>query len=144
MKYPQIESLVPETEHFDLSAINEGVYLTVGHINNIEESLQTSSTAVEAVQNNLATANNTIEELNQSISTLNDTVTANENTIADRDATITALEARVTELGGQSSGKGTALAIKQDEQDESNKKTPSYLDDNNPSNAWVDKKVKRK
>jgi chromosome segregation ATPase len=144
MKYPQIESLVPEKEHFDLSAINEGVYLTVGHVTNIEESLQTSSTAVEAVQSNLAEANNTIEDLNQSISTLNDTVTAHESTISDRDAKITALEARVTELGGQSSGKGTTLPVNQDEQDESNKPTPSYLDDSNPINSWIDKKVKRK
>lgn len=144
MKYPQIQSLVPEKEHFDLSAINEGVYLTVGHITNIEESLQESSTAVEAVQNNLDAANVAVTELNEIISELNAAATISANTIADRDAKITDLEARVTELGGQSSGKGTTLPVNHDEQDESNKPTPSYLDDSNPINEWADKKVKRK
>jgi chromosome segregation ATPase len=142
MKYPRVKELVPENEHFDESAVNEGVWLSQNHLNNVEESLQESSTAIDAVQSNLDAANNTITELNETISTLNDTVTANEQTISERDATIAALETRVTELGGQSSGKGTNLSIKQDE--ESNNKKPSYLDDNNPINSWADKKVKRK
>lgn len=142
-KYPQIESLVPEKEHFDESAINEGVYLTVGHIDNIEQTLANATTATEAIQESLDAEVEKTTELTATINSLNQAATATTQAIAAKDAAIIVLEAKVAELGGKSSGKGTALTIKEDEQENSSKQ-PSYLDDNNPINSWIDTKVKKK
>ncbi len=142
MKYPRLNELIPEGEHFDESAVNEGVWLTVTHLNNIEESLSQSTTAIEAVENNLAVANNNISELEKTVNDLQKSVNDANQTITKNNSTIAALQAKITELGGQSSGNGTTLLIQQDEAESS--KEPSYLDDNNPINSWADKKLRKK
>lgn len=56
MEYPQLTALVPQGEHFDSSAINEGVYLTEGHLNNIEASLAGQATVVAEMQQQIDNA----------------------------------------------------------------------------------------
>lgn len=123
MKYPKVKDLVPAGEHFDESAIvNEGGFLSVAHLDAIENQLTESGTAYATLQTQLDEANangttlqTTIEGLNTEISGLKTAATASANTINTQQARITALEAENAELGGQSSGTGTALVVKKDE-----------------------------
>lgn len=87
----RITALVPEGEHFDATALNEGIWFTEGHVNAIEAALEASetsaaeqteqitsltnqvteaNTARTAAETNLATANATIESLNEKIAKL--------------------------------------------------------------------------
>lgn len=91
MEYTNITALVPTGEHFDSSAINEGVYLTVAHVNAIEKSLGGHATALadQALQAQQAVAAQQTAEA--SLATAN-------QTIADRDATIVAKDAEIAKL----------------------------------------------
>ena len=42
MEYPRITALVPNGEHFDSTAVNEGIWLTTGHFSAIEIALEAS------------------------------------------------------------------------------------------------------
>lgn len=131
MEYPKLNSLVPQGEHFDESAINgEGVWLSTGHVNAIENFLASDEVAKE-----LETANTTIGTLNTKVSDLETAATKSANRITE-------LEGQVAELGKKSSGSGTKVVTKADEHVDK-KPVPSYLDDNNPANQFADKRIKR-
>lgn len=84
MEYTNIIAAVPAGEHFDASAVNEGVWMSVAHLNSIEAVMATFNTqlddqalqAQQAVEANgtltdaLNTANATIEERNAEIASL--------------------------------------------------------------------------
>jgi chromosome segregation ATPase len=124
MEYTQIKALVPEGEHFDTTAINEGVWLSEGHLNKLEESLSGLAAAkaslIQQHETAIATLNKEHETVLSGVKTENDAVvssinekltnqalqaqqateglnTANE-TIAARDARIVELEAKVAKL----------------------------------------------
>ncbi len=90
-KYEKIAALVPEGEHFDATAINEGVYLTTAHIANIEVSLLNQDTVVAEMQTQ-------IDAANQQNETDAQTIADRDATIKGKDAQITALEAEVATL----------------------------------------------
>lgn len=46
MNYPRITALVPQGEHFDSTALNEGIWLTTGHFSAIEIALETVNGSV--------------------------------------------------------------------------------------------------
>lgn len=123
MSYPKIKSLAPAGEHFDESAIvNEGGFLSVAHLGTIENHLVDNAAAYATLEQqfNEATASattlqTTIDGLNTQISGLNDTAIASATTINTQANRITELEAQVVALGGQSSGSGTVLVTKKDE-----------------------------
>jgi hypothetical protein len=57
MPYTRIISLVPDGEHFDASAIGEGVWLSTGHLNSIESSLEQNGAAFETSEATIKTLN---------------------------------------------------------------------------------------
>ena len=131
MKYPHLSATVPQGEHFDSSAVNEGVWLTAAHIDSIEASLATNAELVISNSNSAET-----------ISGLNTAASDNATTISTQAARIQELEAQVVELGGKASGNGSVLVVKEDEHTDKTP-VPAYLDDNNEFNQWVDKQTKR-
>ena len=84
MEHTQIISLVPEGEYFDASAINEGVYLSVAHLNAIEAQLALSAGNIEAAMEEVSAANSAVDAAKQ--------------TIDQQAATIAALEEEVKTL----------------------------------------------
>lgn len=143
MPYTRITSLVPEGEHFDESAVGEGVWLSTGHLNSIESTLEQSTVALETAEANL-TANIEqgtviVQERNEAQAALQ---TANA-TIATQTTRIAELEAQVAQLGKAPSGSGSTLVVEKDETVEE-KPVASYASDNNPANAWVDKQLRKK
>ncbi len=91
MEYPQIISLVPADEHFDASVIGEGVYLSVAHVNAIEEKLKGAATASTAV------ADAAIASANEIVA-LTDHLNASKQVITERDATIAAQAIEIANL----------------------------------------------
>ena len=119
---------------------DEGFSLSEEHLNNVEAAFDAADISAAA----LVTANASIETLNTSITSLTaDRNTAQESNTANV-ARIAVLEAEVTELGKRPSGKGTVITTTADENAEGEKKVPSYLDENNPSNQFADKRIKVK
>lgn len=81
MEYTQLNSLVPAGEHFDSSAINEGIYLTSGHVEAIENALASNSTTVSDLNTQITNITSERDTAQSALATAN-------QTIADRDATI--------------------------------------------------------
>jgi chromosome segregation ATPase len=50
MKYNHINSMVPEGEFFDETAVNEGVWLTEGHLHNMEMAFSNNQTEIAGLQ----------------------------------------------------------------------------------------------
>lgn len=103
MKYPNLNALVPEGEHFDESAINEGVYLTVAHINAIEQSL--SPEPLNQLQQQLDAANQKVTDLQNQLQQA-----PAADTVANLNQQIQDLKNQISQLGRQSSGTGSAVA----------------------------------
>lgn len=133
MKFPHINALVPEGEHFDESALNEGIYVSVGHFNAIEKALAAAAVSVEQ----LNTANATIAERNASVQNLNTTVSEKETHIGSLNQKVNELEAKVAELGGQSSGSGSGLPTPDDPKPEEADKKVSLLSADHPLNVYA-------
>lgn len=128
-----ILALVPKGEHFDqaLATVNEGIYLTEGHLQNIEDAL----TASESVNDMVTDRDGQITRLQGEINDL-------EDASATKDARIAELEQEVATLGKEPSGTGSSAgAPAADDSPEATKK-PSYLADETPINQWVDKELK--
>lgn len=125
MKYPQIAALVPEGEHFDESAlINEGGFITLEHLNSINNALAAQETIAADLQ-----------EAIQRESDLTQVLENARNTIAS-------MQIEIDQLKAAPSGTGTSLNSTADDQPPA--PLPSYLSDVNPINSWVDKKLNRK
>ena len=134
MKYPKIVAQVPAGEHFDDSAVNEGVWLTVAHLNNIEGAFDSITGSEEKVG-----------ELTVQIDGLVDTAVKDAATIRTQSARIVELEATVEKLEAKPSGNGSVLrAGAKDDSAEGNVGTPSYLDPNDPINQFADSKMRKR
>lgn len=133
MKYSKILALVPLGEHFDESAVNEGVWLTVGHLNIIEVALNSNEgTAAE------------IETMTGKIDALEGAAVYSSATVNTQAARIVELEAEVAVLSGKPSGNGSVLVTTKDELAGDKTPVPSYLDDNDPINQFADSKMRKK
>lgn len=97
MEYNQIISLVPEGEHFDASAINEGVWISEAHLGNIESALQDAAT-------NVAAALNEVNAATENLNTANAAVEAATTTIAERDTIIASLQEEIAALKAAPAG----------------------------------------
>lgn len=93
MSLPRITALVPEGEHFDATALNEGIWFTESHVNNIEAALEVSETNAAAQADQITTLTNQVTEAN----TARDTVV---NDLATANATIESLNQQITTLKG--------------------------------------------
>ena len=143
MEYPFIQSVVPEGEHFDSSAVGEGVWMSVNHFNALEargirlhEDVATIQGALDSETLALQKANETIAELE----TRNAEAATSLNSHA---AVIKDLQLQIAEHGKKSSGSGTTIAVTGDQSAEQTK-VPSYASEKNESNAWIDKRLKAK
>jgi len=139
MKYPKVSALVPEAEHFDESAVNEGVWLTAAHLNNIEQALTAPAQEVADLQQQLQAANDANAQLQEQMN-----ARPTQESLDAANATIATLQEQVKTLGGQSSGNGTHVAPvveeKHDGGGESGKL--SITDEDHPLNISVKEEVK--
>ena len=133
MKYSKIVALVPGTEHFDEAVVNEGVWLTASHLNNIEAALTTS-----------ADADAEIETMRGKIDGLVDTAVNAASTIKTQSARIVELDNEVAVLSAKPSGNGSKLFSTKDEVAGDAPVIPSYLDENDPINQFADSKMRKK
>ena len=115
MEYPEIESLVPEKEHFDSSVVNGGVWLTDGHVNAIESALQALQTATAS---DVAVVQSTLTETETKLVTTQGLLTASETLVSQKGTTVVTqaariqeLEGQVKELGGKPSGTGSTTVV---------------------------------
>jgi chromosome segregation ATPase len=141
MKFPKLTALAPAGESFDETALNEGIWVTGSHLESVEKALAGNDTALQAVNASLETATAQLTESNAKITGLEESAATSATTITTQAARIKELEAENAELGKKPSGKGTTLTTKKDAADEP-AEVPSYLDANNPANAWFDKQTK--
>lgn len=100
MEFPQLTALVPSGEHHDFTALNEGIWLSAGHIANIENALATAAT-------NATTATTATVDLQQQLQTANDSLTAANTRISE-------LEGEVSGLKKQPHGSFQATTSTQD------------------------------
>jgi len=140
MKYPNVSALVPEGEHFDESAVNEGVWLTAAHLNHIEQSLGANNSAVAQLETQLQAANNTAAQLHEQLN-----ARPTQESLDAANATIATLQEQVKTLGKQSSGKGTSLTPVGQEKTEGGEGKVITLNDaehpvNQAASAWLNGK----
>lgn len=133
MKYDQIPGLVPPGEHVDMSAMNEGIFLSVAHVDAIESALANNAGIVAALnikideQSLLAQQTAVAQQAAEgSLATANKELT----TASGR---ITELEARVAELEEEDGITQTAKAI-----DGGKTKVPFHASPENPANKIAD------
>lgn len=107
MEYPKIISLVPQGEHFDASAVNEGVWLSVAHVNSIEEKLNSNAAASTAV------ADAAIASANEIVS-LTDQLNASKQVITERDATIAAQAIEIANLKAGAAKPAAVTVVSED------------------------------
>lgn len=157
MKFQKISAAVPQGEHFDESAVNEGVWMSETHLTSIENALTVAETATAQVTASLETANASIENLNTELATEKENVTKltgekeaaeqkvtdqaaeHATAIAAKDAEIATLQAEVARLGKNPSGTGSTVVTQEDEKpDEANATgRPSLLDPSHPLNQYA-------
>jgi hypothetical protein len=135
MDYTQLNSLVPAGEHFDSGAINEGVYLTVGHVNAIETALANNAGVAQAATEQINTMTAERDAAVTARTTAENNLATANTTIATRDKRITELEARVAELEDEAPISNTSRA-----EDKGGKgaKVAFHLSDENPMNKLAD------
>lgn len=98
MEYTNITSLVPEGEQFDSTAVNEGVWVTERHLQNVENRLLDNVTEIAASQEQINGLTEKLEDQAlQAQQAVSELATANE-TIATKDTEIARLNARITAL----------------------------------------------
>lgn len=78
MKFPNVTAQVPKDEHFDGSAVNEGIWLSAGHVNNVENALATSAAnnttqqaRIDELTNQLTAANTSLSDAQTNLQTAN-------------------------------------------------------------------------
>lgn len=91
MEYTNIISLVPQGEHFDPTAMNEGIWMTANHVGAIENSLTSNATGTSAIQESL-------NERDQQIQSLTDQLNGSKQVLTERDATIAAQAIEIANL----------------------------------------------
>lgn len=89
--FENIISKVPQGEHFDASAINEGVWLSIAHLNNVEQSLAENADAFKAVADDRDAQALAAQQANEELIAANASHAANAETI-------TALQNEIAEL----------------------------------------------
>lgn len=141
MEYTQVISLVPNGEHFDATAVNEGVWLSQGHLDAIEGQLQAHAATIAGHDEVVNGLNQQLQDQAlQAQQAVSDLETAN-GTISTQTTRIQELEAEVARLQKAPAGGFTSTVKELDEVGK--QETPSYADDSNPFNRMADKFIKR-
>lgn len=96
MELTNIIAAVPAGEHFDATAVNEGVWMSKGHLESIENVLAVNASRVSELENQIsADATRHTEDaqaLGAQLATAQGTITAHEQTIADLKAEVATLK----------------------------------------------------
>lgn len=159
MKFPKISAAVPEGEHFDESAVNEGVWLSEKHLNSIENVLSVSEKNISETAASLETANASIVTLTEELSVekgnvsrltaeketaeqkIIDQAAAHTSVIGAKDAEIASLQAEVAKLGKNASGTGSAVVATADENPKETGEKAGLLDPEHPLNQYAATKL---
>ena len=136
MKHTNIASTLGLEEAEDLT---EGYFLQPEEASVVDAALGTVATT-EAARAKLA---GQVEALTSQLAERDDTIKANASTLANQTATISQLNTRIAKLAKEPSGKGTHVTSKEDVT-ETNAQVPSWMDESNPINQWVDKRTTKK
>lgn len=97
MSFPKVTALVPKDEHFDSTALNEGIWLSAGHLNAIEN-------ALAAAAANDTTQASRITELTSQLATKQNDLTAAQSSLATANTTISGLQGEIVTLKGTPAG----------------------------------------
>lgn len=111
MEYPRITALVPNGEHFDSSALNEGIWLTSGHVNAIENALEANNgglTALTTERDNLQ------QQLTQAQQDAQTAATQAQNNLQARDQQIAGLQTEIANMKKSPAGEFTQTTTTQD------------------------------
>ncbi len=91
MKFSNIHALVPEGEHFDETAMNGGIWLTEGHVGNVENTLVTAAAS-------LTQSAARIQELTEQLTTSQSALAEAQNQLTAANSTISTLQGEVADL----------------------------------------------
>ena len=98
MEHTRIAALVPVGEHCDMSAVNEGIWLSVGHVNSIEVSLEQAQNEATKAAETISQLQGAIASHDTAIAELNQTIQDRDAELGHRDAEIERLNAEIVEL----------------------------------------------
>lgn len=97
MELTNVIAAVPEGEHFDATAVNEGIWVSQTHMAAIESKLAENAGKVsgleEQIRKDAAKHSEDIQAIGSQLATAQETITANAQTIADLQAEIATLKA---------------------------------------------------
>jgi septal ring factor EnvC (AmiA/AmiB activator) len=99
MEYNRIQSLVPKDEHFDATAVNEGVWVSKAHLDAIENQLgqdqatiESHGPAVQGLTDQITTLTTERDSAKTELQTANDTVAARDSKITEMQSEIDGLK----------------------------------------------------
>lgn len=95
MNYPRITALVPQGEYFDSTALNEGIWLTTGHFNAIENALESGNGSVATLTTE---RDNLQQQLTQARQDAQTAATQAQNNLQTRDQQISNLQTEIANL----------------------------------------------
>src|SRR5688500_1860631 len=133
MELTRIIALVPENEHFDATALNEGIWLTVGHVSNIENALSTQAASQAEVTSQ---RDNIQQQLTDAQAASQTATVTHQQEIAQRDQQIATLNAEIANLKKSPAGEFQNTNRGQDEFVPA--EVASYDDPNNAFNKYAD------
>lgn len=137
--FVNITALVPTGEHFDATAINEGVYFTEAHCVAIEAALQTAATNATATQQLLQDATAALTAAKEQHVAELATLQAVADGVAEKDTTIATLQAEIATLKQKPAGAFVEPGKGGDDAPINNEANKARYDDpNNPLNAFAD------
>lgn len=93
MEYTNIISVVPQGEVFDSSAVNEGVWMSVAHMNAVEKLLSDNAAAVASVKGQFDSEALLRQEAETKLVAANDSNVEKDNTISAQAEEIKTLKA---------------------------------------------------
>jgi uncharacterized coiled-coil protein SlyX len=115
MEYPRISALVPEGEHCDMEAMNECIWLSVGHVNSIEVSLEQAQNEAANAAQRISELESTLATHDQAVSELNQSIQDKDAELGHKDAEIEKLNARISELEKKPAGDFSSTTKTEDE-----------------------------
>jgi uncharacterized protein (DUF3084 family) len=112
MEYPRITALVPNGEHFDSTALNEGIWLTTGHFNAIENALESGNSSVSTLTTE---RDNLQQQLTQARHDAQTSATKAQDDLQARDQQISNLQTEIANLKKGPAGEFTQTTTTQDQ-----------------------------
>ena len=125
-------ALVPDGEYFDSTALNEGIWLTAGHVNAIEQALEGNAGTITQLTGERDTAR-------QELAAANTAATQATNDLATANSTITAQQAEIATLKKGPASAFTNTTSGEDPETGKKAEVPFHASDENPANQLADR-----